>query len=68
MMTMSSSAILQSAKKTTIPKQALKTAILFARVFEKLGFERVETVPDAFELPDGQKEDRLIYRKYLTEG
>ena len=38
------------------------------RVFEKLGFERVETVPDAFELPDGQKEDRLIYRKYLTEG
>ena len=38
------------------------------RVFEKLGFERVETVSDAFELPDGQKEDRLIYRKYLTEG
>jgi len=37
------------------------------RVFEKLGFELIETVPDAFELPDGQKEDRLIYRKSLTE-
>ena len=27
------------------------------RVFEKLGFERVETVSDAFELPDGTVAD-----------
>jgi len=37
------------------------------RVFEKLGFELIETVPNAFKLPDGQKEDRHIYRKFLTE-
>lgn len=36
-------------------------------VFEKLGFELVETVPEAFELPDGQREDRLIYQKDLRE-
>ena len=34
-------------------------------VFEKLGFKLVETVPEAFELPDGQREDRLIYQKNL---
>ena len=32
------------------------------RVFEKLGFVLVETVADAFELPDGGHEDRLVYR------
>ena len=37
------------------------------RVFEKLGFTLVETVPQAFELPDGRKEDRLIYSRKLTE-
>ena len=37
------------------------------RVFEKLGFELVETVPEAFALPDGQKEDRLVYHKHLRE-
>ena len=37
------------------------------RVFEKLGFQLVETVPGAFELPDGSLEDRLVYRKTLTE-
>ena len=36
-------------------------------VFEKLGFELIETVPGAFELPDGQKEDRLVFRKQITE-
>ena len=37
------------------------------RVFEKLGFELTETVPGAFELPDGRREDRLIYHKRLRE-
>ena len=36
-------------------------------IFEKLGFVLAETVPGAFELPDGIKEDRLIYRKTITE-
>ena len=37
------------------------------RVFEKLGFKLSETVPDAFELPDGTREDRYVYIKHLTE-
>ena len=36
-------------------------------VFEKLGFSLIETVTNAFELPDGLREDRLIYQKYLLE-
>ena len=36
-------------------------------VFDKLGFTLMETVSDAFELPDGTKEDRYIYTKVLTE-
>lgn len=36
-------------------------------VFEKLGFQLVETIHNSFELPDGKKEDRLVYRKSLTE-
>ena len=38
------------------------------RVFEKLGFTLCEHIPGAFELPDGQREDRLIYRKEITEA
>ena len=38
-----------------------------ARVFEKLGFTLTETVPGAFELPDGTREDRLVYTRQLTE-
>ena len=38
-----------------------------ARVFEKLGFSLKETVPGAFELPDGSREDRLVYIRHLTE-
>ena len=37
------------------------------RVFEKLGFRLTETVPASFELPDGHREDRLVYCKTLTE-
>ena len=37
------------------------------RVFEKLGFELIETVPDAFERSDGGKDDRLVYARKLTE-
>ena len=37
------------------------------RVFEKLGFELIETVPNAFERSDGERDDRLVYHKKLTE-
>ena len=37
------------------------------RVFEKLGFTWYETVPEAFEMPDGTKEDRYVYIALLTE-
>lgn len=37
------------------------------RVFEKLGFRLVERIPDAFQLPDGSTEDRLVYSRTLTE-
>ena len=38
------------------------------RVFEKLGFKMIETVPEAFELPDGRREDRLVFQKNLREA
>ena len=41
--------------------------IRMQRVFEKLGFELVETVKDAFELPEGGTEDRLVWKKQLEE-
>ena len=37
-------------------------------VFSKLGFELCDTVRDAFELPDGRREDRLIWKKVLEEN
>ena len=37
------------------------------RVFEKLGFDLIETVPNAFLLIDGRPDDRLIYERDLTE-
>ncbi|MBP5728881.1 MAG: GNAT family N-acetyltransferase [Clostridia bacterium] len=37
-------------------------------VFEKLGFTLIERVPASFELADGTKEDRLVYRINLTEA
>lgn len=37
------------------------------RVFEKLGFTLAERIPGAFELPDGAREDRLVYQIQLTE-
>lgn len=38
------------------------------RVFEKLGFELIETIAEGFDLPDGKKEDKLVYHKHLKEG
>jgi RimJ/RimL family protein N-acetyltransferase len=35
------------------------------RVFQKLGFELIETVPHAYKLLDGRVDDRLVYRKDL---
>ena len=37
------------------------------RVFDKLGFTLIETNADSFKLPDGTKEDRLIFLKDLKE-
>ena len=37
------------------------------RVFEKLGFLLTERILDAYELPDGSREDRLIFCKHLQE-
>ena len=37
------------------------------RVFEKLGFMLSETIPNAFELPDGTTDDRYIYMKHISE-
>lgn len=37
------------------------------RVFEKTGFELIETVPNAFELPDGRYDSRLIWKKRLKD-
>ena len=36
-------------------------------VFEKLDFRMTERIPGAFELPGGQKEDRLVFIRELTE-
>ena len=36
-------------------------------IFEKLGFQLIETVPDAFQLSNGKREDRLIYQKNISE-
>ena len=36
-------------------------------IFEKMGFELTETVRDAFVLPDGTHEDRLVYQAEITE-
>ncbi len=38
------------------------------RIFEHFGFRLAERVPEAFDLPDGNKADRLIYVKDWTEG
>ena len=34
-------------------------------IFEKLGFKRIEKIEAAYELPDGQRDDRLVYSKHL---
>lgn len=38
------------------------------RVFEKLGFQLKERIPDAFRLSDGRKTGRLVYIKRITEA
>lgn len=37
------------------------------RVFQKLDFELCETVKDAYDLPDGSHDDRLIWKKELNK-
>lgn len=36
-------------------------------IFKKMGFILTETIPNAFELSDGTKEDRLVFYKSLLE-
>ena len=50
----------------TIYGDTMEHNIRMRRVFEKLGFELCETVSDAFDLPDGRKADRLIWKKELS--
>ena len=40
--------------------------IRMRRVFEKLGFELYETVKNAYNLPEGGYEDRLVWKKQLS--
>ena len=35
------------------------------RIFDKLGFDLTETVPNAYQLSDGSMADRLVYQKDL---
>ena len=51
----------------TIIGDTMKRNSRMIHIFEKLGFELIETVPEAFNLPDGRKEDRLIYSRQITE-
>ena len=43
----------------------MKRNLRMQRVFDKLDFHLIEVIPDAFELSDGSKEDRLVYEKTL---
>ncbi len=36
-------------------------------IFEKLGFKLIEIIPEAYDLQDGRKEDRLVYSKHISE-
>ena len=51
----------------TITGDTMGRNLRMRHIFVKLGFQLMETVPQSFVLPDGQKEDRLVYRKCLTE-
>ena len=51
----------------TIIGDTMGRNVRMIRVFEKLGFRMTERIPGAFELPDGRKEDRLIFIRELTE-
>ena len=39
--------------------------IRMQRVFQKLGFKLCETIPDAFEMADGSRDVRLVWKKEL---
>ncbi len=52
----------------TIYGDTMGRNIRMKRVFEKLGFELTETVHNAYQLPEGGYEDRLIWKKQLEEN
>ena len=49
----------------TIYGETMSRNYRMKRVFEKLGFKLVETVPNAYQLPDGCFEDRLVWVKNM---
>lgn len=51
----------------TILGDTMRRNARMIHIFEKLGFELIETVHNAYEFTDGQKEDRLVYRKKIAE-
>ena len=51
----------------TITGDTMRRNKRMIHIFEKLGFVLTEIVPEAFKLPDGIKEDRLVYSRQITE-
>lgn len=49
----------------TITGDTMSRNTRMIRVFQKLHFELIETAQNAFDLPDGTKVDRLVFRKDL---
>ena len=52
---------------STIFGDTMRRNVRMRRVFEKLGFELCETVKNAYELPEGGYEDRLVWKKNLED-
>ena len=50
----------------TIAGDTMGRNLRMRRVFEKLGFDLIETVPDTITLYNGEKDDRLVFEKKLV--
>ena len=51
----------------TVYGDTMSRNVRMIRVFEKLGFEMCETVPEAFKLPEGGYEDRLVWKYTFSD-
>ena len=51
----------------TVYGDTMSRNVRMRRVFEKLGFELFETVREAYELPEGGYEDRLVWKITLPD-